>query len=230
MKRKLQIIGNIFGAPSEAFTALKEQSNWFTVFIIIAVVSIGIAWAILPFSEQMAHTKMLESGMDATQIEQNQTTMERLSFLPLLFTPFSLFLKCLVSAGILYFGSQFLGSQHALKFKSMFAVTVHTELILVFSNLINAALLLSFKDINDVQKSIDLQMIPGLHLLFGDHALGTLKLTLLSQITPFAIWYLIVLSLGVGIVADLKRRRVEWLVVLVWLADIGFRIAVSAFF
>ena len=43
------------------------------------------------------------------------------------------------------------------------------------------------------------------------------------------IWYLIVLSLGVAIVADLKKRRVEWLVVLVWLVDIGFRIAVSAF-
>ena len=79
MKRKLQIIGNIFGAPSEAFTALKEQSNWFTVFIIIAVVSIGIAWAILPFSEQMARTKMLESGMDATQMEQGQPTAKLFS-------------------------------------------------------------------------------------------------------------------------------------------------------
>ena len=112
----------------------------------------------------------------------------------------------------------------------MFAAVVYSELILVFSMLINAALLLCFKDIGDVQKPIDLQMIPGLHLLFGDHALGVLKLTLLSQVTPFAIWYLIVLSLGVAIVADLKRKRVEWLVVLVWLADIGFRIAVSAFF
>lgn len=229
MKRKLQIIGNIFGAPSEAFTALKEQPSWFMGFIIIAVVSIGIAWAILPFAEQMARTKMLESGMDAAQMEQGQAMAELFSSIGLLLTPLPLLIKWLIFAGLFYLGVQLLGSSKALTFKSMFAAVVYSELILVFSTLINAALLLCFKDISDIQKSIDLQMIPGLHLLFGDHPLGTLQLTLLSQVTPFAIWYLIVLSVGVAIVADLKRKRVEWLVVLVWLADIGFRIATSAF-
>ena len=229
MKRTLRIIGNIFGAPSEAFTALKEQSNWFTVFIIIAVVSIGIAWAILPFSEQMVRTKMLESGMDATQMEQGQPMAKLFSSIGLFLTPLPLLIKWLVFAGLFYLGVRLLGSSKALTFKSMFAAVVYSELILVFSMLINAALLLCFKDIDTVTDITDLHMIPSLHLLFGDHALGVLKLTLLSQVTPFAIWYLIVLSLGVGIVADLKRKRVEWLVVLVWLADIGFRIAVSTF-
>ena len=228
MYRTLKILANIIGKPSAAFRVLKDQPDWFKAFIIIALVSIGIAWAVLPFSQQVGHAKMLESSLDAPQTEQNQTTVERLNFLTPLFTPFALLLKCLVSAGILYFGSQFLGSQQALKFKSMFAVVVHAELILVLSNLINAVLLLCFKDINDVQKPIDLQMIPGFHLLFGDHPLGVLKLTLLSQVTPFAIWYLILLSLGVAIVADLKRRKVEWLVVLVWLAGISFRVVASA--
>ena len=230
MYRTLKILANIIGKPNAAFRVLTDQADWVKAFIIIALVSIGIAWAVLPFSQQVGHAKMLESSLDAPQTEQNQTTAERLGFLPVLVTPFSLFIKCLVSAGILYFGCQFLGSQQALKFKSMFAVTVHTELILVLSHLINAVFLLCFKDMSDVQKPIDLQMIPGLHLLFGDHPLGVLQLTLLSQVTPFAIWYLIVLSLGVAIVADLKRKRVEWLIVLVWLVDIGFRVAVSAFF
>ena len=225
MKRTLRILGNIFGAPSEAFTALKEQPSWFSGFIIIAVVSIGIAC-----SEQMVYTKMLESGMDAAQIQQGQAMAKLFSSIGLLLTPLPLLIKWLIFAGLFYLGVQLLGSSKALTFKSMFAAVVYSELILVFSTLINAALLLCFKDISEVQKPIDLQMIPGLHLLFGDHPLGVLKLTLLSQVTPFAIWYLIVLSLGVAIVADLKRKRVEWLVVLVWLVDIGFRIAVSAFF
>lgn len=226
MYRTLKIFANIIGKPSAAFRALKDQPNGFKAFIIIAVVSMGIAWAVLPFSQQI---KMLESGLDTPHIEQNQTTVERLSLLTLLFTPFLLLIKCLISAGILYFGSQFLGSQQVLKFKSMFALVVHAELILVLSHLTNAVLLLGFKDISDIQTPIDLQMIPGLHLLFGDHPLGALKLTLLSQMTPFALWYLIVLSVGVAIIADLKRKRVEWLVVLVWLVDIGFRVAASAF-
>lgn len=229
MYRTLKVLANIIGKPSAAFRMLKDQPGWFKAFIVIALVSIGTAWAVLPFSQQVEHAKMLESGLDAPQTKQNQTAVEKLSFLTPLFTPFSLLIKCLVSGGILYLGSQFLGSQQALKFKSMFAVVVHTELILVLSHLINTALLLCFKDISDIQKPIDLQMIPGLHLLFGDHPLGVLKLTLLSQMTPFAIWYLIVLSVGVAIVADLKRKRVEWLAVLVWLVDIGFRVVASVF-
>lgn len=128
MYRTLKIFANIIGKPSAAFRVLKDQPDGFKAFIIIALVSIGIAWAVLPFSQQI---KMLEPGLDAPHIEQNQTTVERLSFLTLLFTPFLLLAKCLISAGILYFGSQFLGSQQALKFTSMFALVVHTELILV---------------------------------------------------------------------------------------------------
>ncbi|MDE0012767.1 MAG: YIP1 family protein [Candidatus Poribacteria bacterium] len=229
MRRTLKIIGDIIAEPSAAFRVLKDQPSWFMIFVIIALVSIGIAWAILPFSEQIAHTKMLETGMDASQIEQARGMEELLSLVGLLFTPVPLLLKWLIFAGLLYFSAQLLGGSKVLTFKPMFAAVVYSELILVFSNLINAGLLLCFKDISDVRDSIDLQMIPGLHLLFGDHPLGVLQLTLLSQITPFSIWYLVILSLGVAIVADLKRRKVEWLVVLVWLASIGVRAATSVF-
>ena len=229
MKRTLKIIGDIFGAPSEAFAEIKKQPNWGTVFVITALVSIGIAWAISPFSQQISHVKILESGLDETQIERTQGMMEGFSFVWPLLTPVLLLIKWLVFAGLLYLGAHLLGSRRDMKFKPMLAVVSHTEIILVFSNLINAAVLLCFKDISDVRESIDLQMIPGLHLLFGDHPLGVLSFTLLSKITPFSLWYLIVLSLGGAIVADLKRRKVEWLVVLVWLASIGFQMAMVAF-
>lgn len=229
MKRTLKIIGDIFGAPSEAFAKIKKQPNWGTVFVITALVSIGIAWAISPFSQQISHVKILESGLDEAQIERTRGMTERFSFVWPLLTPVTLLIKWLVFAGLLYLGAHLLGGRRDMKFKPMLAVVSHTEIILVFSNLINAAVLLCFKDVSDIRESIDLQMIPGLHLLFGDHPLGVLSFTLLSKITPFSLWYLIVLSLGVAIVADLKRRKMEWLVVLVWLASIGFQMAMAAF-
>lgn len=228
MKRTLRIIGNIFGAPSEAFTELKARPSWFTVFIIIAVVSIGIAWAILPFSEQMARTQMLESGMDAAQIQQSQAIADIFSAGGILFTPFPLLIKWLIFAGLFYLGAQFLGSPKALQFKPMYAVVVHTELILVFSNLINAALLLCFKEVGDIKDVTDLHMIPSLHLIFGDEPVGIPYFTFLRQMNPFSIWYLIVLSRGVAIVADISRKGTEWLVALTWLAGIGVQVAIAA--
>ncbi len=224
MKRTLRIITDIISEPRAAFTELILQPNWFTVWLIIGVVLIGVGWAILPFSQQISHNKLLESGMDDVQIEQSRGMVEGLSFVGLLFTPVPLLLKWLIFASVFYFGARFLGSPEALKFKPMFAVVAYSELILVFSELINAALLLGFKQIDDVQDYTDLQVIPGLHLLFGDETLGIPLFTFLSQIQPFFIWYLVVLSLGVAVVANLNRRRAEFLVVFVWLAEFGFRV------
>ena len=229
MKRTLQIIGNIFGAPSEAFTELKEQPSWFTVFIIIAVVSIGIAWAVLPFSEQMVRAKMLESGLDEAQMEQGQAMAKLFSSVGILLTPLPLLIKWLVFAGLFYLGARLLGTLKALTFKPMFAAVVYSELILVFSTLINAALLLCFKEIGDIKDIMDLHMIPSLHLIFGDEEVGIPYFTFLHQMNPFSLWYLIVLSRGVAIIADISRQRAEWLVALIWLAGIGFQVAVSAF-
>ena len=228
MNQTLKIIADIIGEPSTAFRVLKNKPNWRAVCIIIALVSIGIAWAVLPFSKQIAHAKMLESDLDASQIEQTRTMVDVGMFVGILLMPILLLIKWLIFAGFLYFGAQLLGSAKALKFKPTFAVVVHAELIFVFSKLINTALLLCFKEIDNVKNAIDLQMIPGLHFLFTDHALGVPVLTLLSRITPFSIWYLIVLSLGVAVVADIKTRKVAWLVVCTWLVNIGVQIAISA--
>ena len=229
MKHTFQIIANILGEPRAAFQALREQPNFFMVWVIIAFASIGIAWAVLPFSEHIGQAIMLEQGLDKAEIEETREAAAVLSIAGIFFAPLPLLIKWLFFAVFLWFGAQLLGSTEALKFKPMLAVVVHTELILVLSHLINAALLLCFKDISDIQDSIDLQMIPGLHLLFGDHALGSMPLTFLSQITPFSIWYLVVLSLGVAIVGNLNRKRAELLAVLVWLADFGFRTAIAIY-
>ena len=228
MKRTLQIIGNIFGAPREAFMEIKARPSWLTVFIIIAAVSIGVAWAILPFTEQMVRAQMLESGMDAAQIQQSQAIADIFSTGGLLFTPVPLLIKWLIFAGLFYFGAQLLGGTRSLTFKTMFAVVVYSELILVFSALINAALLVCFKDIDRVKDVTDLYMIPSLHLIFGHEEVGIPYFTFLRQINPFTVWYLVVVSRGVAVVADISKRNTEWFVVFVWLASVGVQVAISA--
>lgn len=160
MKRTLKSIGDIFGAPSEAFAEIKKQPNWGTVFVITALVSIGIAWAISPFSQQISHVKILESGLDEAQIERTRGMTERFSCVWPLLTPVTLLIKWLVFAGLLYLGAHLLGGRRDMKFKPMLAVVSHTEIILVFSNLINAAVLLCFKDVSDIRESIDRDALP----------------------------------------------------------------------
>lgn len=227
MKWTLRIIGDIIAAPSEAFTEIKARPSWFTIFVIIAVASIGIAWAVLPFTEQMARAQLQESGMDVAQMEQGQSMAGLFSSVGLLFAPVSLLIKWLIFAGLFYFGAQLLGGTRSLTFKTMFAVVVYSELILVFSALINAALLVCFKDIDRVKDVTDLYMIPSLHLIFGHEEVGIPYFTFLREINPFTVWYLVVVSRGVAVVADISKRNTEWFVVFVWLAGVGVQVAIS---
>ena len=41
MKRTLRLIRDVFAAPSEAFTEIKQHPTWFGMFLLLSVVSTG---------------------------------------------------------------------------------------------------------------------------------------------------------------------------------------------
>ena len=105
MVAALKILIDIFGEPSTGFKALKTHPKWLTAFVIICLVSIGVAWAMMPFSQQIVHAKIIASGVDDAQIEQALAIVDRFSFVGLFFTPAPLLLKWVLFAGLLYFAS-----------------------------------------------------------------------------------------------------------------------------
>lgn len=221
MKRTLRIIGDVLAAPSEAFSQIKQHPTCLGMFLLLSVVSTGSGWAFLPYYMSL---EMLEFGMEASKMQEIAGFwLSIVFFLP----PLPLLIKCVIFAGLLYLGVRFLGNTQSLTFKLMFATVVYSEFILVFAALINVVLLVCFKEVGDIQDATDYQMIPSLHLIFGNKEIGTSYFTFLSQITPFSIWYVYVLSRGVAIIGDLSQRTATWLVTLIWLAGVGVQGAIT---
>lgn len=222
MKWTLRIIGDVFTAPREAFTKIKQQPTCFLMFLLLSVVSTISGWAVVPY---LVSAEMRGFGAETPQVQVIADIYISIGFfLP----PLPLLLKCLIFAGLLYLGVRFLGNTQSLTFKPLFAAVVYSELILVFAALINAALLLCFKDVSNMKDATDLHMIPSLHLILGHESVGIPYFTFLSQMNPFSVWYLLVLSRGVAIVGDLSRRTAEWLVAFIWLAGVGIQVAIAA--
>lgn len=227
MNRTLEIIINTFIRPRKAFTELEENPRWGLISITIAFVVISITWVVLPLSIQLdSRYQMLESDIYDPQAVQKRIKLGIFHFSGVVLSPLPLLMKCLIFSGLLYFGARWIGSPKVFKFRLMYAVVVHAELILVLSSLINAAVLLSFKKVDDIQNFTDLQVLPGLHLLLDSQAEAIPYFTLrfLSQFHLFSIWYLWVLSLGVAVVAKLNMRKSVFLTVLLWLAIISFQL------
>ncbi len=216
MKASLQNIADILAEPSAAFTRLKSEPKWLLAMVIFCLFSVGIAWAMLPFTAQMMDQKMVEEGVPAEQIEIAKKVARISTPIGALVAPIIWLLAISV---ILTLTARLLGLNDAIKYKHIYAAIVHTSLISILIVLLNTALLVVFRDVEDVKNVADMKMIPGLHLLLG--ASENVKLlTFLSYFNPLSLWYLAVLAIGIRVYADTDKTRACVGAIIIWLLGI----------
>ena len=216
MKASLQNIVDILAEPSAAFVRLKSEPKWLLAMVIFCLLSAGIAWAMLPFTEQIMHQAMMDAGVPAAQIEISIKIGQISGLIGSVVAPI---IWLLVVSAILTLAGRLLGLNNAIRFKHMYAAVVHTSLISFLIALGNTALLVVFRDAAAIKSVADMKMIPGLHLLLG--ASENVKLlTFLSYFNPLSLWYLVVLTIGVRIYADTDKTKACVAAIIIWLLGI----------
>ena len=96
--------------------------------VIFCLFAVGIAWATLPFTDQIIHQQMTEAGVPSDQIEiANKNCPNILALIgSLLVAPI---IWLLAIGAILTLAARLLAINDAIKFKHIFAAVVHTSLI-----------------------------------------------------------------------------------------------------
>ena len=217
MKDSCQNIIDILAEPSAAFARLKSEPKWLLAMVIFCLFAVGIAWATLPFTEQIMHQKMMEEGVRSEQIEIAKK-MAQISFLisSLVVAPI---IWLLAISAILTLAARLLAINDAIKFKHIFAAVVHTWLISFLIVLVNTALLVVFRDVEDIKSVTDMKMIPGLHLLLGSSE-NVKLLTFLSYFNPLSLWYLAVVAIGIRVFADTDKTKACFGAIVIWLLGV----------
>ena len=216
MKDSLQNIVDILAEPSTAFARLKSEPKWGLAIVIVCLFTAGIAWAMFPFTAQIMVQTMTEAGMPAEQIEISTKIGQISGLIGSLIAPIIWFL---VVSAILTLAGRLFSIDDAVKFKHIFAAVVHTSLISFLIALANTALLVVFRDVENIKSVADMKMIPGVHLLLG--SIDNVKLlTFLSYFNPLSLWYLVVLAIGVRIFADTDRTKACFWAIIIWLLGI----------
>ena len=180
MKNSLQNIADILAEPSAAFARLKSEPKWLLAMVIFCLFAVGIAWATLPFTEQI--------------------------------------IWLLAISAILTLAARFIGINNAIKFKHIFAAVVHTSLINSLIVLVNTALVVVFRDVENIKSTADMKIIPGLHLLLSSSE-NVKLLTFLSHFNPLSLWYLAVLAIGIRIFAGTDKIKACFGAIIIWLLD-----------
>ena len=217
MKDSCQNIIDILAEPSAAFARLKSEPKWLLAMVIFCLFAVGIAWAMFSFTEQTMHQKMTETEMSSDQIEIAIKIARIFALIGSLVAPI---IWLLAISAILTLAARFIGINDAIKFKHIFAAVVHTSLISILIVLVNTALLVVFKDVEDIRRVTDMKIIPGLHLLLGSSE-NVKLLTFLSHFNPLSLWYLAVLAIGVHIFAGTDKTKACFGAIVIWLLGIA---------
>ena len=217
MKNSLQNIADILAEPSAAFARLKSEPKWLLAMVIFCLFSIGIAWAMFSFTEQIMHQKMTETEMSSDQIEIAIKIGRIFALIGSLVAPI---IWLLAISAILTLAARFIGINDAIKFKHICAAIVHTSLISILIVLVNTALLVVFRDVEDINRLADMKIIPGLHLLLGSSE-NVKLLTFLSHFNPLSLWYLVVLAIGIRVFADTDKTKACVGAIIIWLLGIA---------
>ncbi len=216
MKDSLQNIVDILAEPSAAFLRLKSEPKWGLAIIIFCLFAVGIALAMLPFTEQIMYQAMAETGVPAEQIDISMKIGGIFGLIGSLVAPI---IWLLALSAILTLAARLLGLNDVIKYKHIFAAVVHTSLISFLIALVNTALLVVFGDVENIKTVVDMKMIPGLHLLFG--ASENVKLlTFLSYFNPLSLWYIAVLAIGIRVYADTDKTKAWIGAIIIWLLGI----------
>lgn len=219
MKESLQNIGDLIAEPSAAFARLKSEPRWGMAFVVFCVFTIALTWAVVPYtaqlmSEQMAHMDLPPEQAAAAETAQQFTQ----KFLHLL-APIGGLLNFLIISAFLTLAARFLVKKETLKFRYIYAAIVHISLIGCVIRLINTALLLIFRNVEDVTNAADMKMLPGLHLLFS--SIENVKLLVfLSHINPLSLWVIAVTAIAISVLAELEKTSARVASVILWLISI----------
>lgn len=216
---------NVFATPTEVFLKVEQNPRWLGAFGFIAVVSIIVAVFTAPFAREIT-LLALSQKLQPDQATQAVAMSQRFQYIGMAVTPLLLLLRWLVIAAVFYFLAILLGTE-ALKFKTVYAVVVYSEMILLLMGVINI-LVLYLKGIGSVHHITDLQAILGLDILLTDRSANLPLFTLLNSINVFSIWYLGTLTIGISVITNFSKLKSAVLVTSGWLLGVGFQVAFAA--
>lgn len=217
-------IFNIFTTPTDVFLNLKQRPTWVPAFVFIAAVSMTVALATFPLTSHITHAAFAQQ-LDKAGLDRAEEISERLKWAGIALMQVMLLLRWLMFSAFLYFIAILMDAE--VSFKTVYALTVHSEMIIMLMAVLNI-LLLYAKGTDRIVQMADLQAIVGLDYFLKNRAANPALFAFLNSINIFNIWYIATLGIGMSVVASLNRIKSTVLVAFVFFLGVGFQVVLTA--
>lgn len=232
---QVERVVDTFVAPTKTFKDILRDSSWWLPYVLGALVGILFAYVILSkiglptlVDGVIHHSKSLEDRManaspeDAARIRRSIETQFKFAYLG----PVIGLVSGLLCAGVLLATANFLFGGKA-KYKQMLAVWFYAALPLTVFYLL--VIISIYAGLGGDQ--FDIQNAAGTNIGYylSGSELPRWVVTLLAALDVFAIWTALLLTLGVSIVAGIKRSSAAIAVFGWWILFVLLKVVGAAF-
>lgn len=201
----------LFVAPVRLFDDIAAGTPWWEPWVWVSVLNMVASYLSAPVKIHL--TRLNPRGLPEEQIQQTIAAFERplVKVSSLLSEPVSALIVALVVAGISYVVLT-LQTDRA-RFKKYFSLYLYGSILISVETVISVVVI-RIRGVETVQSLEDLVLSFGIESFFPFHKLLT---PVLASLGVFAVWFYVIVGIGVTRVFGLPGRSAFLVVIPVWL-------------
>lgn len=208
---------SLFFSPVRTFNnwKLSDRSTTFNAVAILLLMLINLI-LMIPISAKIAIITFTSADIPDYQIDSMIQVSYKMRYLQVvgseilyivMFVFYSYILRLIVKLGGGF-----------ISFKKVFQLIVSSYLVIVIGDLINT-FLLYIRGVDSIKNIYDTSLVSA-NLFTSINQVGTVMYTLLSYVSPFQLYFVVLVGLGLSILCDMKKRKAFIISFLFWIITI----------
>jgi hypothetical protein len=203
--------------PEKTFYALKTEDKFSAMSLIILLLLILInLFLVIPITAKIAAVTFSSMSLPENQIETMTQITYKMRYLQVIGLEIIYLIMFFFYALLLYIFVRI--AKDKLTYKRALQLIVYAYFIVVVGDLVNTALNY-LRGVDSIKNIYDASLI-GINLLTSIEQVGSVWYTFLTYFTPFQLWFVILLSIGLKIFTNMKYIKSFIISVLFWLITI----------
>ena len=224
----MNTILQVLYSPFQAFRKLKSRQKfpWMGLAVLLIIVTINNILMIPVTTKVLELTySTMNLPISDEQIEFTMQFMYKMRYLQVAGGVFSYLFILIIYTLIIWIFTKI--AKQTIPFQKVLELVIHCCMVIALGSLVNCFALYG-KGIETIENIYEISLI-GLNALTSVESAGIYLYTFLSSLTPFYVWFIALLTIGLAILADMKYLKAFIISFIFWIILVAYSVA-SVFF
>ena len=212
--------------PERAFNELKQENKFPVMALVILLILLAVNYILLiPINAKVLELTYSSMPFSEKQLEYTLGFTYKLRYLIVVGSIVTIAITMFVYALLLYTATVI--AKPALTYVKSLTLIIYGYFAVLIGELINTGLLY-IRGFDVIASPYEISQT-GLNLMTAVEKTGAAVYTLLSMINPFQVWFVILLSTGLKVFANIKYIKALFICFIFWLLTVIYPVAAAYF-